>query len=130
MHCCMTFVTKNKFLLIYFRSFLLFCFFLSVFLSQIYFYIHFRHHSGNTTALIGPWHRIGSPAVQFIIHSIFLHWKAFFVPKNPNLYIILSSRLKRIQKLFRKFGGMVDVKFRKQLCYEHTDIQGSLLVKD
>jgi hypothetical protein len=46
LHCYTTFVTKNKFLLKHFRSFFYYfaSFVLSVFLSQIYFYIHFRRH--------------------------------------------------------------------------------------
>jgi len=72
MHFCMTFVTKNKFLLIYFRSFLLLSFFLPFFLKFIFTFI-FAVTSGNTAALIGPWPRIGSSAVQSTIHGIFLY---------------------------------------------------------
>lgn len=46
MHCYTTFITKNKCLLRHFRSFFNYfvSFVLSVFLSQIYFYIHFCRH--------------------------------------------------------------------------------------
>jgi hypothetical protein len=127
MHCYTTFVTKNKFSLKHFRSFfiiLFLSFFLSFFIRFIFTFI-FTVTSGNTTSLIGPWSRTGSSEVRFTIHGIFLYWKIFFVPKNPNIYTILSGRMKRTQKLFRKFGGMVDVKFRKQLFYENTHIEGS-----
>lgn len=113
MHCYMTLVTKNKFLLIYISEFfyyfvcLFLSFSLSFFLRFIFIFI-FAVISGNTTALIGPCPRIGSSGVQFRIHGIFLYWKAFFVPKNPNIYIILSSRMKKNPKAVPwiwRYGG-------------------------
>jgi hypothetical protein len=116
MYCCMTFVTKNKYLLTYVRSFLLLCFFRSFFLS---YFTRFNFPfiivvtSDNTTALIDLEPRIGTP--RSMLQFIFLYCKAFLVPKNPNVYIILSKRMNRMQTLFRKFAGTVEVKFRKRL---------------
>jgi hypothetical protein len=73
MYCCMTFVTKNKYLLIYVISFLLLCFFRSFFLSyftRFNFAFIIAVTSDNTTALIEPEPRIGSPRsmLQFTRH--------------------------------------------------------------
>jgi hypothetical protein len=107
-HCYTTFVTKNKCLLIYFRSVFIILFVSLSFFLRIIFTFIFTVISGNTTALIGPCPRIGSPAVQFRIYGLFLYWKAFFVPKNPNIYIILSSRMKKNPKAVPwiwRYGG-------------------------
>jgi hypothetical protein len=88
-------------------------FFLSIFLRFTFTFI-ITVTSGNARALIGPWPRIGNPAVHVTIHGTFLYFKAFFIPKNPNVYIILSSRKEKTQTLFRKFAGMVNTNTRSR----------------